>query len=165
MSRFRPLSPLLMQVLANGDPSNSAVERMTQLVQECLALSAGMAVANPKGNFAFHSLKMDSSPGSTDEAPGPDFWAHVVVSPSVSASVASPVSCATLPSTHSRCTVLLDLLMRRLALTSGLAFLLLCIHSSVSTPQDKMSCMHSRWTVLLDLLTRRLALTAGIALG
>ena len=68
-----------MQVLANGDPSNSAVERMTQLVQECLALSAGMAVANPKGNFAFHSLKMDSPPGSADEAPGPDFWARIVV--------------------------------------------------------------------------------------
>lgn len=65
-------------VLANGDPSNSAVERMTQLVQECLALSAGMAVANPKGNFAFHSLKMDSPPGSADEAPGPDFWARIV---------------------------------------------------------------------------------------
>ena len=70
------------QVLANGDVNSPTVERMTQLVQECLALSAGMAVANPRGTFAFHSLKMDAAaPGSPDEAPGPDYWARIVVSP------------------------------------------------------------------------------------
>lgn len=66
-------------VLANGDVNSPTVERMTQLVQECLALSAGMAVANPRGTFAFHSLKMDAAaPGSPDEAPGPDYWARIV---------------------------------------------------------------------------------------
>lgn len=70
-----------LQVLANGDANSPAMERMTQLVQECLALSAGMAVANPKGTFAFHSLKMDAaSPSSPEEAPSPDFWARIVVS-------------------------------------------------------------------------------------
>ena len=72
---------VLLQVLANGDAGNPATERMSQLVQECLSLSAGMAVASPKGTFAFHSLKMDApAPTSPDDAPGPEYWARIVVS-------------------------------------------------------------------------------------
>lgn len=66
-------------VLANGDANSPAMERMTQLVRECLALSAGMAVANPRGTFAFHSLNMDAAaPSNAEEAPGPDYWARIV---------------------------------------------------------------------------------------
>ena len=71
----------MLQVLANGDVNSSTLERMNQLVQECLSLSAGVAVANPRGSFTFHSLKMDAaSPTAAVQAPGQDFWARIVVS-------------------------------------------------------------------------------------
>lgn len=71
----------MLQVLANGDVNSPALERMSQLVQECLSLSAGVAVANPRGSFTFHSLKMDAaSPTAAVQAPGQDFWARIVVS-------------------------------------------------------------------------------------
>ena len=71
----------MLQVLANGDVNSPAVERMAQLVQECLSLSAGVAVANPRGSFTFHSLKMDAAmPTAVDQAPGKDFWSRIVVS-------------------------------------------------------------------------------------
>ena len=71
----------MLQVLANGDVNSPALERMNQLVQECLSLSAGVAVANPRGSFTFHSLKMDAvSPTAAVQAPGQDFWARIVVS-------------------------------------------------------------------------------------
>ncbi|KAL3147225.1 hypothetical protein ABBQ32_002720 [Trebouxia sp. C0010 RCD-2024] len=66
-------------VLANGDVNSPALERMSQLVQECLSLSAGVAVANPRGSFTFHSLKMDAaSPTAAAQAPGQDFWERIV---------------------------------------------------------------------------------------
>ena len=75
---------IILQVLANGDVNSPAVERMTQLVQECLSLSAGVAIANPRGFFTFSSLKMDAAAPSTAEpAPGQDFWARIVVSEAV----------------------------------------------------------------------------------
>lgn len=71
----------LLQVLANGDVNSPALERMSQLVQECLSLSAGVAVANPRGSFTFHSLKMDAaSPTAATQGPGQDFWERIVVS-------------------------------------------------------------------------------------
>lgn len=71
----------MLQVLANGDVNSPALERMSQLVQECLSLSAGVAVANPRGSFTFHSLKMDAaSPTAAVQAPGQEFWARIVVS-------------------------------------------------------------------------------------
>ena len=79
------MSAVTLQVLANGDANSPAMERMTQLVREALALSAGMAVANPRGTFAFHSLNMDAAaPSNAEEAPGPDYWARIVVSPHLS---------------------------------------------------------------------------------
>ena len=84
------MSSVALQVLANGDANSPAMERLTQLVRECLALSAGMAVANPKGTFAFHSLNMDAAaPSNAEEAPGPDYWARIVVSPHLAFNIRS----------------------------------------------------------------------------
>ena len=80
-ARLLLLFACVLQVLANGDVNSPALERMSQLVQECLSLSAGVAVANPRGSFTFYSLKMDAaSPSAAVQAPGQDFWARIVVS-------------------------------------------------------------------------------------